>query len=83
MFYLSLIEQKTIRKRQVDNKFPNLELKLDVGNNKEYKIESIKYSALYARKAAGQLPGLYYLISRKSYPDKKDLCKPISAVLYL
>lgn len=79
---MSQIEQKTIKKRQVDNKFLNLKLELDIGNNKEYKMKSIKNSAIYARKAIGQLLGLYYLIFRKDYLDKKDLCKPALTVLY-
>ena len=48
--------------------------KLNAGNNKggEYKVEAICDSAIYAKKAASYLPGLYYLIAWKSYPEEKN-----------
>ena len=32
------------------------------GNNNEYEVDGIWDSAVYARKLAKQLPGLYYLV---------------------
>ena len=64
IFYISLLEQEITKKRQVDKKtMEQLEFKAG-SNNKEYKIESICNSAVYARKLeAGHLSGFYYLIS--------------------
>ena len=42
------------------------------GNNKEYKVEAIRDSAVYAKKADRYLPGLYYLVAWKSYPEKEN-----------
>ena len=39
----------------------NVNFEFEAGNNKEYKIEGIWNSAVYARKSARQLTGLYYL----------------------
>ena len=44
------------------------------GDNKEYEVEGIRDSAVYARKLeAGHLLGLYYLISWKGYPKDKSI----------
>lgn len=51
VFYISLLKHDTTKKRQIDDKFANLELELDTGDNKEYKVESIKDSAVDAKKA--------------------------------
>ena len=55
MFYVSLLEQDTIKKGRVDN-----ETELDAGNNSgEYKLEAIRNSAVYARESeSGPLSGL-------------------------
>ena len=37
--------------------------KFEVGNNKEYKVEAICNSIVYAKKIDGYLPGLYYLVT--------------------
>ena len=61
MFYLSLLEQNNTKEEQVSEKVPEL----DVGNknSKEYKMEAIWDSVVYANKSeAGHLPGLYYLV---------------------
>lgn len=57
---MSLLEQKTIGKEQV-NKFSKLEL--DVEKDKEYKIEVIEDSTVYNKTVTGQIPKVYYLIS--------------------
>ena len=56
---MSLPEQNTTRKGQVNEKFTELE----AGNNKEYKIEAVRDSAVYVNKVEGHLPGLYDLVA--------------------
>ena len=60
MFYISLLEQDTIRKGGI-NKFAEVP-KFEVGNNKKYKVEAMQDSAIYAKEADGHLSGLYYLV---------------------
>ena len=50
------------------------QLELEAGsNNKEYKVEGIRDSAVYARKSeADHLLSLYYLVSWKGYPKNKS-----------
>ena len=55
---MSLLEQDTTRKRR---EFSVLEF--EPGNDKEYEVEAIRDSAVYAKEADGHLPGLYYLIA--------------------
>ena len=50
----------------------NMQLEFEAGNNKEYKVEGIWDSTVYARKRAGQLARLYYLVLWKGYPEKKN-----------
>ena len=59
-----LLEQNTIKKRRVDEKTVE-QLKFEAGgNNKEYEIEGIYNSTVYARESeAGHLPCFYYLVS--------------------
>ena len=62
MFHMSLLEQDTIKKRQVSKKV--LKLGISDKNSKEYKIKSIWDSAVYANQSeSGHLPGLYYLVA--------------------
>ena len=35
----------------------------DADDNKEYRVEAIIDSTVYAKKTEGHLPGLYYLVS--------------------
>lgn len=60
-----LLEQDSTRKGQIDKKLTNLNLdwELDIGNNKKYKMKSIRDYAVYTKEAQGQLSGLYYFIS--------------------
>lgn len=64
---MSLLEQDSIRRWQLDNNFADLELKLNACNNKKYNMKTIK-----AKNAARQLPSLYYFIFWKNYPKEKD-----------
>ena len=63
--------------------FPEPEPKFDAGDNKEYKVEAIKDSAIYAKKVEGYLLSLYYLVSWKGYPKKENTWKPSSTVMHL
>ncbi len=69
---MSLLEQDTIRKGQVDKAMSQLEFKGDGGNGEEYEVEAIRDSAVYTRESEGYLPGLYYLVSWKGYPEEEN-----------
>ena len=50
-----------------------LDFKYEAGNNKEYKIDGILDSIVYAKKlTTSQLLGLYYLVLWKSYLEKEN-----------
>ena len=63
--------------------FPELELEFNAGNNKKYEVEAIKDSAIYAKKVERHLPGLYYLVSWKSYSEEESTWEPSSVVMHL
>ena len=48
VFYVSVLEQDTIKKERVDERVTELEL--EASNSKEYKIKAIWNSAVYASK---------------------------------
>ena len=58
---------------------------LDAGDDEggEYEVEAIRDSAVYARESAGHLPGLYYLVSWKGYPEEENTWEPYSVVQHL
>ena len=45
---------------------------LKAGNSKEYKVDKIWNSAVYANEAEGYLPGLYYLVVWKRYLEEEN-----------
>lgn len=49
---MSLLVQDTTKKKRINKDLANLDLdlELDVGNDKEYKVKSIKNSVVYAKK---------------------------------
>ena len=57
-----------------------LNFEFEAGNNKEYEIEGIQDSAIYARESVGQLPGLYYLVLWKDYPEEENTWEPALAI---
>ena len=59
---MSLLEQDTPRKGQINELFLEPEPEFDTGGNKEYKIEAIIDSVVYTKKTEGRLPSLYYLV---------------------
>ena len=63
--------------------FPKPEPEFDASDNKEYKVEAIIDSAIYAKEAKRYLPSLYYLVSWKSYLEEKSTWEPSSAVMHL
>ena len=68
MFHVSLLEQDTTKKGRM-NEFP---AEFETGDNKEYEVEAICDSAVYAKEADGHLPGLYYLVGWKGYPEEEN-----------
>ena len=68
VFHMLLLEQDISRKGRINELFPEPEPEFDADDNKEYKVEAIIDSAVYAKETKRYLPGLYYLVSWKSYP---------------
>ncbi len=82
IFHVSLLEQDTIKKGQLNDTMAQLEL--DEGNSEEYEVEAICDSKVYAKKSdSSYLPSLYYLVSWKGYPKEENTWKLASAVLHL
>ena len=76
---MSLLEQDTTRKRR-EFSVPEFEPGDD---DKEYEMEAIRDSAVYAQEADGHLPGLYYLVAWKGYPEEENTWEPSSTVMHL
>ena len=56
VFHVLLLEQNTTKKGRI-NKLPEFE----INDEKEYKVEAICNSVVYAKQIDGHLLGLYYL----------------------
>ena len=63
VFYVSLLEHDTTRKKWVDKKVRQMEFNNNGNNSSKYKVEVIWDSAVYARESKGHLSGPYYLVS--------------------
>ena len=83
VFHVSLLEQDTTKKGQVNDTQLDFEFEAGDDKDKEYEVDGIRDSAVYAKESAGQLPGLYYLISWKSYPEEENTWEPASAIQHL
>ena len=70
-----------MKKKQVNN--TQLDFEFKASNAEEYEVDSIQNSAVYARKSARQLSGLYYLVSWKGYPKKENTWKLVLAIQHL
>ena len=68
MFHVLLLEQNTIKKGKI-NKFL---AEFQVGDDKEYEVETIHNSIVYTKEIDGYLLGLYYLVVWKGYLEKKN-----------
>ena len=59
VFFVSLLEQDTTKKGQMND----MQLEFEAGDDKEYKVNGIWNSAIYAKESTtSQLPWLYYLV---------------------
>ena len=80
VFHMSLLEQDITKKERVDKQVTELE----AGHSEEYEVETIRDSIVYASELeSGQLPGLYYLVVWKGYPEEENTWKSLSAVQHL
>ena len=75
---MSLLEQDITRKGR-----EFLVPEFEPGDDKEYEVEAIRDSAVYAKEADGHLPGLYYLVAWKGYPEEENTWEPSLAVMHL
>ena len=57
-----------------------MQLKFEAGNNKEYEVDGIWDSTVYAKESVGQLPRLYYLAFWGGYPEEENIWKPALAI---
>ena len=70
VFHVSLLEKNTTKKGQADKVTSQIEL--DKSDSEKYKVEAICDNAFYTNESEGPLPGLYYLISWKNYPEEEN-----------
>ena len=70
MFYVSLLEQNTIKNERVDENVTKLEF--DAGDKEKYKVKAIRDSAIYVKKSEGHLPSFYYVVAWKGYPEEEN-----------
>ena len=64
VFHVSLLEQDTTRKGRVDEEVRQMEFNAGNNDSREYKVEVIWDSVVYARESeSSHLPDLYYLVS--------------------
>ncbi len=81
---MSLLEQDTTRKRRVNSKaLPKPKKEFEARDNKEYEFKAIIDSVVYGQQANDQMPGLYYLVLWKRYPEKENTWEPSSVVAHL
>ena len=54
----------------------------DKGDDKKYKVEAIRNSAVYIKKADRHLLRLYYLVPWKDYLEEESTWEPSSIVMH-
>ena len=60
------------------------ELEFEAVDNKKYEIKVIIDSMMFNQQANNnQMPGFYYLVLWKNYPEEENTWEPLSAVIYL
>ena len=55
----------------------------DNNDSRKYKVEAICDSVVYTRESVNPLPGLYYLVSWKGYPEEENIWEPSLAIQHL
>ena len=45
----------------------------ELGNNKEYKVETIQDNAIYTKEIDEHIPRLYHLVAWKGYSEEKNI----------
>ena len=84
VFHVSLLEQDTTKKGRVNDMKLDFEFEAGDNKDKEYEVNGIWDSAVYAKESAtGQLPGLYYLVLWKSYPEEENTWESALAIQHL
>ena len=83
VFLVSLLEKNGTKKGGVDKELAE-QIEFNENEPKEYEVESIQDSAVYARESEDGRPvGLYYLIHWKGYPESEDSWEPYAAIKHL
>ncbi len=63
---------------------PEPEKEFEARDDKEYEVKAIIDSAVYGQQANNsQMPGLYYLVLWKGYPEEENTWEPSLAVIHL
>lgn len=66
------------------NKLLDMELEFDIGEDKKYRVETIKNNAVFSNAVAeDQSSKLHFLLFWKSYLEKEDIWEPTLVVIYL
>lgn len=81
VFYMSLLEHTTTRKEWEDETNSQLKFEAD-DKGKKYEVERIWDNAVYAKKLGSHLPGFYYLVLWKVYPEEENTWEPALAMQY-
>ncbi len=61
---------------------PEKEVEFEAKDNKEYEVKVIIDSAVYGQQANDQMPGLYYLLAWKDYPEEENTWELLLAVIH-